>query len=126
MSCEHTQPSCLFASSKMLKADYIFHSDTPQMCLNEHHLILLLGGAFVGLSHSLLGMIHNMNYVSFNTVQVCGFCMNSDLYINNVLSFFKKKNKKLIALLHLHLFKSGLSIPVFRFKKKKRKKSHVH
>ncbi|XP_056913890.1 nucleoporin NDC1 [Takifugu flavidus] len=43
--------------------------DTSQMCLNEYHLILLLGGAFVGLSHSLLGVIHNMNYVSFNTVQ---------------------------------------------------------
>uniref|UniRef100_A0A669DWS3 Nucleoporin NDC1 n=1 Tax=Oreochromis niloticus TaxID=8128 RepID=A0A669DWS3_ORENI len=40
-----------------------------QMCLNEYHLILLLGGAFVGFSHSLLGVIHNMNYVSFHTVQ---------------------------------------------------------
>ncbi|XP_070831217.1 nucleoporin NDC1 isoform X2 [Chaetodon trifascialis] len=42
---------------------------SPQMCLNEYHLILLLAGAFVGLSHSLLGVIHNMNYVSFHTVQ---------------------------------------------------------
>lgn len=49
------------------------------MCLNEYHLILLLGGAFVGLSHSLLGVIHNMNYVSFNTVQVYDFCVSSDL-----------------------------------------------
>ncbi|KAL3988750.1 CASK-interacting protein [Sarotherodon galilaeus] len=40
-----------------------------QMCLNEYHLILLLGGAFVGFSHSLLGVIHNINYVSFHTVQ---------------------------------------------------------
>ncbi|XP_069367942.1 nucleoporin NDC1 isoform X2 [Paralichthys olivaceus] len=42
---------------------------SPQMCLNEYHLILLLAGAFAGLSHSLLGVIHNMNYVSFHTVQ---------------------------------------------------------
>eukprot|EP00064_Thunnus_orientalis_P001013 superscaffoldBa00000062_g1014 len=42
---------------------------SPQMCLNEYHLILLLAGAFVGFSHSLLGVIHNMNYVSFHTVQ---------------------------------------------------------
>ncbi|KAK7945258.1 hypothetical protein WMY93_000986 [Mugilogobius chulae] len=39
------------------------------MCLNEYHLFLLLSGAFVGFSHSLLGVIHNMNYVAFNTVQ---------------------------------------------------------
>ncbi|XP_034744612.1 nucleoporin NDC1 isoform X2 [Etheostoma cragini] len=42
---------------------------SPQMCLNEYHLILLLAGAFVGFSHSLLGVIYNMNYVSFYTVQ---------------------------------------------------------
>lgn len=41
----------------------------PQMCLNEYHVILLLAGAFVGFSHSLLGVISNMNYVSFHTVQ---------------------------------------------------------
>ncbi|XP_047444415.1 nucleoporin NDC1 isoform X2 [Mugil cephalus] len=41
----------------------------PQMCLNEYHLILLLAGGFVGFSHSLLGVTHNMNYVSFHTVQ---------------------------------------------------------
>ncbi|KAF3858003.1 hypothetical protein F7725_011204 [Dissostichus mawsoni] len=40
-----------------------------QMCLNEHHFILLLAGAFVGLSHSMLGVIYNMNYVPFLTVQ---------------------------------------------------------
>ncbi|XP_036940841.1 nucleoporin NDC1 isoform X1 [Acanthopagrus latus] len=48
------------------------HSDgdsSSQMCLNEYHLILLLAGAFVGLSYSLLGVIHNMNYISFHTVQ---------------------------------------------------------
>lgn len=54
------------------------------MCLNEYHLILLLGGAFVGLSHSLLGVIHNVNYVSFNTVQVYDFCVNSGLCVNAV------------------------------------------
>ncbi|XP_053185779.1 nucleoporin NDC1 [Scomber japonicus] len=42
---------------------------SPQMCLNEYHLILLLAGAFVGFSHSLSGVIHNMNYVSFHAVQ---------------------------------------------------------
>ncbi|XP_068605208.1 nucleoporin NDC1 [Brachionichthys hirsutus] len=39
------------------------------MCLNEYHLILLLAGAFFGFSHSVLGVIHNMNYVSFHCVQ---------------------------------------------------------
>ncbi|TNN88398.1 Nucleoporin NDC1 [Liparis tanakae] len=42
---------------------------SPQMCLNEYHLILLLAGAFVGFSHSLLGVISNINYVSFHSVQ---------------------------------------------------------
>ncbi|XP_058503844.1 nucleoporin NDC1 [Solea solea] len=42
---------------------------STQMCLNEYHLILLLAGVFVGFSHSLLGVIYNMNYVSFTTVQ---------------------------------------------------------
>ncbi|CAN9502750.1 unnamed protein product [Ophioblennius macclurei] len=41
----------------------------PQMCLNEYQLVLLLAGAFVGFSHSVLGVMHNMNYVSFQTVQ---------------------------------------------------------
>ncbi|XP_013862935.1 nucleoporin NDC1 isoform X2 [Austrofundulus limnaeus] len=41
----------------------------PQMCVNEYHLIILLAGAFVGFSHSLLGVIHNINYISFQTVQ---------------------------------------------------------
>ncbi|XP_076004408.1 nucleoporin NDC1 isoform X2 [Genypterus blacodes] len=42
---------------------------TLQTCLNEHHLVLLLAGAFVGFAHSLSGVIHNMNYVSVHTVQ---------------------------------------------------------
>lgn len=33
--------------------------------------MVLLAGAFVGLSHSLLGVINNINYISFQTVQVC-------------------------------------------------------
>ncbi|XP_061587720.1 nucleoporin NDC1 isoform X1 [Cololabis saira] len=45
------------------------HEGDPQMCLNEYHLLFLLAGAFVGLSHSLLGVIHNMNYIPFHTVQ---------------------------------------------------------
>ncbi|XP_035268756.1 nucleoporin NDC1 isoform X3 [Anguilla anguilla] len=40
-----------------------------QMCLNEYHLFLLLAGAFIGYSYSLLGVVRNMNYVSFHTVQ---------------------------------------------------------
>uniref|UniRef100_A0A8C6UL92 Nucleoporin NDC1 n=1 Tax=Neogobius melanostomus TaxID=47308 RepID=A0A8C6UL92_9GOBI len=40
-----------------------------QMCLNEYHLFLLLSGVFMGFSHSLLGVIHNMNYVPFHTIQ---------------------------------------------------------
>uniref|UniRef100_A0A668AHV5 Nucleoporin NDC1 n=1 Tax=Myripristis murdjan TaxID=586833 RepID=A0A668AHV5_9TELE len=42
---------------------------SPQLCLNEYQVILLLAGAFVGYCHSVLGVIHNMNYVSFHTVQ---------------------------------------------------------
>ncbi|XP_054656544.1 nucleoporin NDC1 isoform X2 [Dunckerocampus dactyliophorus] len=41
----------------------------PQVCLNEYHLVLCLAGAFVGFSHSLFGVIHNINYVSFHAVQ---------------------------------------------------------
>ncbi|XP_061095362.1 nucleoporin NDC1 isoform X2 [Conger conger] len=39
------------------------------MCLNEYHLFLMLAGAFMGYSYSLLGLVKNMNYVSFHTVQ---------------------------------------------------------
>ncbi|KAJ3594489.1 hypothetical protein NHX12_003796 [Muraenolepis orangiensis] len=41
----------------------------PQLCLNEYHLVLVLLGAFVGYSHSLCGVMHNMNYVPFHAVQ---------------------------------------------------------
>ncbi|XP_053738364.1 nucleoporin NDC1 isoform X2 [Synchiropus splendidus] len=45
------------------------NDDSSEMCLNEHQLLLLLSGAFVGLSHSVCGVIYNMSYVSFQTVQ---------------------------------------------------------
>uniref|UniRef100_A0A8K9XHC1 Nucleoporin NDC1 n=1 Tax=Oncorhynchus mykiss TaxID=8022 RepID=A0A8K9XHC1_ONCMY len=44
-------------------------SSGPEMCLNEYHLVLLLAGAFIGYSHSLVGVVYNMNYVSFHTMQ---------------------------------------------------------
>uniref|UniRef100_A0AAZ3S3J5 Nucleoporin NDC1 n=1 Tax=Oncorhynchus tshawytscha TaxID=74940 RepID=A0AAZ3S3J5_ONCTS len=44
-------------------------SSGPEMCLNEYHLVLLLVGAFIGYSHSLVGVVYNMNYVSFHTMQ---------------------------------------------------------
>ncbi|XP_063075064.1 nucleoporin NDC1 isoform X2 [Engraulis encrasicolus] len=43
--------------------------DTNQMCLNEYHLLLLLSGAFMGYSHSFLGVLQNMEYVSFPVIQ---------------------------------------------------------
>ncbi|KAG7273972.1 hypothetical protein CRUP_002080 [Coryphaenoides rupestris] len=42
---------------------------SPQLCLNEYHLILVLLGACVGYSYSLSGLMHNMNYVPFHAVQ---------------------------------------------------------
>uniref|UniRef100_A0A8C1P684 Nucleoporin NDC1 n=1 Tax=Cyprinus carpio TaxID=7962 RepID=A0A8C1P684_CYPCA len=38
-------------------------------CLNEYHLFLLLAGAFMGYSHSFLGVVQNMYYVSFQPIQ---------------------------------------------------------
>ncbi|XP_056600050.1 nucleoporin NDC1 isoform X1 [Triplophysa dalaica] len=38
-------------------------------CLNEYHLFLLLAGAFIGYSHSFLGVVQNMYYVSFQPIQ---------------------------------------------------------
>ncbi|XP_040216400.1 nucleoporin NDC1 [Rana temporaria] len=40
-----------------------------KMCLNERYLFLLLTGAFMGYSYSLLYFIHNMNYLSFPIMQ---------------------------------------------------------
>ncbi|XP_036377608.1 nucleoporin NDC1 [Megalops cyprinoides] len=42
---------------------------THQMCLNEHHFFFLMAGAFIGFSYSLLGVVINMDYVSFHTIQ---------------------------------------------------------
>ncbi|XP_051984644.1 nucleoporin NDC1-like isoform X2 [Xyrauchen texanus] len=38
-------------------------------CLNEYHLFLLLTGAFMGYSHSFLGVVQNIYYVSFQPIQ---------------------------------------------------------
>uniref|UniRef100_A0A4W4EXG4 Nucleoporin NDC1 n=1 Tax=Electrophorus electricus TaxID=8005 RepID=A0A4W4EXG4_ELEEL len=40
----------------------------PETCLNEYHLFFLLAGAFMGYSHSFLGVVQNMNYVSFQII----------------------------------------------------------
>ncbi|XP_075038234.1 nucleoporin NDC1 isoform X2 [Mixophyes fleayi] len=39
------------------------------MCLNERYLFLLLTGAFLGYSYSLLYFVRNMNYLTFPNVQ---------------------------------------------------------
>uniref|UniRef100_A0A8C9VSW9 Nucleoporin NDC1 n=1 Tax=Scleropages formosus TaxID=113540 RepID=A0A8C9VSW9_SCLFO len=44
-----------------------------KMCLNEYYLFFLLAGAFMGYSYSLLGVVRNMNYVSFQTIQQCKY-----------------------------------------------------
>ncbi|XP_076832642.1 nucleoporin NDC1 isoform X2 [Brachyhypopomus gauderio] len=41
----------------------------PEACLNEYHLFFLLAGAFMGYSHSFLGVVQNMNYVGFPIIQ---------------------------------------------------------
>ncbi|KAL1280357.1 hypothetical protein QQF64_014957 [Cirrhinus molitorella] len=38
-------------------------------CLNEYHVFLLLAGAFMGYSHSFLGVVQNTYYVSFQPIQ---------------------------------------------------------
>ncbi|XP_077134141.1 nucleoporin NDC1 [Ranitomeya variabilis] len=46
------------------------HEDKSQaMCLNERYLFLLLTGGFMGYSYSLLCFRHNMNCLSFPSVQ---------------------------------------------------------
>ncbi|KAL4608249.1 nucleoporin NDC1 isoform X1 [Arapaima gigas] len=44
-----------------------------KMCLNEYYLFFLLAGAFMGYSYSLLGVVRNMNYVSFQIIQQCKY-----------------------------------------------------
>nr|XP_023671672.1 nucleoporin NDC1 isoform X1 [Paramormyrops kingsleyae] len=41
----------------------------PAACLNELHLFFLLAGGFVGYSYSLLGLLNNVNYISFKIIQ---------------------------------------------------------
>eukprot|EP00079_Xenopus_tropicalis_P034775 XP_017948546.1 PREDICTED: nucleoporin NDC1 isoform X1 [Xenopus tropicalis] len=44
-------------------------SDKPSLCLNESHLFQLLCGAFFGYCYSLQYFVHNMNYLSFPSIQ---------------------------------------------------------
>ncbi|XP_041447290.1 nucleoporin NDC1 isoform X1 [Xenopus laevis] len=44
-------------------------ADKPSHCLNESHLFQLLCGAFFGYSYSLQYFVHNMNYLSFPSIQ---------------------------------------------------------
>ncbi|KAM9324709.1 nucleoporin NDC1 [Gastrophryne carolinensis] len=43
--------------------------EKKQLCLNERYMFLLLTGAFLGYSYSLLYFLHNMNCLSFPSVQ---------------------------------------------------------
>ncbi|MCJ8740464.1 hypothetical protein PDJAM_G00059140 [Pangasius djambal] len=47
------------------------HSESGivDVCLNEYHLFMLLAGAFMGYSHSLMGVVQNIHYVSFHVIQ---------------------------------------------------------
>lgn len=49
------------------------HSGRVDVCLNEYHVFMLLAGAFMGYSHSLIGVVHNIHYISFHIIQVCVF-----------------------------------------------------
>ncbi|XP_078417749.1 nucleoporin NDC1 [Cetorhinus maximus] len=42
---------------------------SSHMCLNEFHVFLLMEGAFIGYSYSLLYFINNFNYLSFPILQ---------------------------------------------------------
>ncbi|XP_062920036.1 nucleoporin NDC1 isoform X1 [Mobula hypostoma] len=44
-------------------------ASSGSMCLNEFHVFLLMEGAFIGYSYSLLYFINNLNYLSFPTLQ---------------------------------------------------------
>ncbi|KAM9468907.1 nucleoporin NDC1 isoform 2-T2 [Clarias gariepinus] len=47
------------------------HSESASVgvCLNEYHVFMLLAGAFMGYSYSLLGVVQNIHYVSFHIIQ---------------------------------------------------------
>ncbi|XP_059503800.1 nucleoporin NDC1 [Stegostoma tigrinum] len=44
-------------------------SSSSRMCLNEFHVFLLMEGAFIGYSYSLLYFVNNFNYLSFPILQ---------------------------------------------------------
>ncbi|KAI5099323.1 nucleoporin NDC1 [Silurus meridionalis] len=44
-------------------------SDGVDVCLNEYHMFMLLAGAFMGYSYSLMGVVQNVHYVSFQIIQ---------------------------------------------------------
>ncbi|XP_067846645.1 nucleoporin NDC1 isoform X2 [Heptranchias perlo] len=44
-------------------------ASSSHMCLNEFHVFLLMEGAFIGYSYSLLYFVNNFNYLSFPTMQ---------------------------------------------------------
>ncbi|XP_051867557.1 nucleoporin NDC1 [Pristis pectinata] len=44
-------------------------ASSSNMCLNEFHVFLLMEGAFIGYSYSLLYFVNNFNYLSFPTLQ---------------------------------------------------------
>ncbi|XP_069794189.1 nucleoporin NDC1 isoform X2 [Narcine bancroftii] len=44
-------------------------TSSSNMCLNEFHIFLLIEGAFIGYSYSLLYFVNNFNYLSFPTMQ---------------------------------------------------------
>lgn len=65
-----------------------FHSDLGARCLNENRLVSLLAGGFAGFSYSLLGVVHNKNYVYFDATQVhWGFTFGRHFQIATAILF---------------------------------------
>ncbi|XP_063795687.1 nucleoporin NDC1 isoform X2 [Pseudophryne corroboree] len=65
LSGSQTQSLAVACSSE----DSNHEAYSQSICLNERYLFLLLTGAFVGCSYSILYFVHNMNYLSFPSVQ---------------------------------------------------------
>ncbi|TRY84159.1 hypothetical protein DNTS_026054 [Danionella cerebrum] len=66
-------------------------------CLNEYHLFLLLSGAFMGYSHSFLGVVQNMYFVSFPPIQQYKYpqfkgCLPMVLKCSVIQSLFSARN----------------------------------
>lgn len=74
-----------------------FYSGELITCLNEYHLFLLLAGAFIGYSHSFLGVVQNMYYVSFQPIQVSTWFFNS-VFLNMLYCQVSVKNNAVIIL----------------------------